>query len=89
MKKIEMNKGNWSGETGTVRIYANGGIKINGERFPVKVSDDGRKATVEGSGVTALLMDDGYWYATTEMGSVVREEKDLYKAIAKVLFNII
>ena len=95
MKKLKINKSNWSGEEGTVKIYANGDIEVLGERFRVEVEENevlGKVAQVytkDGFNIAKAFEIGSYFEAYDDSYTISREDEDMHTAIAKVLFNLI
>jgi len=57
MRTITINKGNWTGEETTVKIYKGGTFKLFGERFRMKErkTKEGRVFTVVRDGYNSVL----------------------------------
>jgi len=90
MRTITINKGNWTGEETTVKIYKGGTFKLFGERFRMKErkgADGCRTFTVTVDGYNSVLAR-GYelkydklshldcFVFTDSVGDIERSDKD-------------
>ena len=76
MREITVNKENWSGERGKVKIYKNGDIKLNGERFNVIKENDDIVIVKENDNVIAKSFKfDNYWKVLTVQWALVGQMK--------------